>query len=589
MNNNPENTVQTAKAIYHNDQCVDVMVTRGAKQLHMLGAGGATRELTFLPNESALTTLLQKTDTTDKEQARLPVLIGAGVGFALKKLITHLHKQYGSSFSLAIVDNELDILSATKLKQQYSTYEGIHWITGKTVEDALADLTHWQATHGNLSLQPFANPFYLRLNREFYSAIADACTASAKSNFWEKANYTKFSSGPPRILLLTSKYFLMGEIIAACERLHIPHLLLTVPDGAVGQGEFVEQLLQAVVSFKPDFVFTLNHLGVDREGVLISLLEQLRLPLASWFVDNPHLVLHMYSRLASPWTTIFTWDADNIATVKELGFSHVEYLPLGTDALRFTPNAVLPNKGTAPKSWYANVSFVGNSMVSKVSARMDYGDFPPVLQQGYKEVAAAFSNSDDRSVRSFLQTDYAHLIPAYDALETFEKKLAYETMLTWEATLQYRLSCVTATLPFTPLIVGDTGWHDLLPSHGWLYHSELNYYSDLPVFYSCSHVNFNCTSKQMKGAVNQRVFDVPATGSFLLTDFREQISSLFELNTEVICYHTPEEATELLQKYVHDEAARKKIVLAARKRIFAEHTYEHRVTSLLRHMQSIYG
>ena len=74
----------------------------------------------------------------------------------------------------------------------------------------------------------------------------------------------------------------------------------------MGCAEFVEELLRAVVEFKPDFVFTVNHLGVDREGVLIDLLARLELPLASWFVDNPHLILYVYDRLNSPWTSIFT-------------------------------------------------------------------------------------------------------------------------------------------------------------------------------------------------------------------------------------------------------------------------------------------
>ena len=79
-------------------------------------------------------------------------------------------------------------------------------------------------------------------------------------------------------------------------------------------------------------------------------------------------------------------------------------------------------------------------------------------------------------------------------------------------------------LDFNPLIVGDPGWKELLKGRdGWRYHSELSYYDDLPDFYPLSDINFNCTSQQMKGAVNQRVFDVPCCNGFLLTDHRRLV------------------------------------------------------------------
>ena len=49
-------------------------------------------------------------------------------------------------------------------------------------------------------------------------------------------------------------------------------------------------------------------------------------------------------------------------------------------------------------------------------------------------------------------------------------------------------------------------------------YEPLNYYKDLPLLYNACKINFNATSLQMKEAVNQRVFDVPACGAFLLTD-----------------------------------------------------------------------
>jgi spore maturation protein CgeB len=138
--------------------------------------------------------------------------------------------------------------------------------------------------------------------------------------------------------------------------------------------------------------------------------------------------------------------------------------------------------------------------------------------------------------------------------------------------------------------VGDTGWQELLSAHpGWRYHPELSYYDDLPDFYPLSDINFNCTSQQMKGAVNQRVFDVPCCNAFLLTDHRRQVEDLFEPGAEIVCYATPDDIPELVERYLADPAARARVASAARKRVLAEHTYDHRVASLMETMRKTFG
>lgn len=170
------------------------------------------------------------------------------------------------------------------------------------------------------------------------------------------------------------------------------------------------------------------------------------------------------------------------------------------------------------------------------------------------------------------------------------RRLAYETYITWLATCLYRRECIARTLPYNPLIVGDKGWTELYKNFsGWRYHRELGYYDDLPAFYPASEINFNCTSRQMKGAVNQRVFDVPCCGAFLLTDRREGIEELFEPGTEVVCYETMDQIPELIERYLADPAARQRVAEAARTRILREHTYDHRMVRLMEFMQQAFG
>ncbi|MDR2696595.1 MAG: DUF3880 domain-containing protein, partial [Deltaproteobacteria bacterium] len=320
----------------------DIRILKDGRELRMLGPGGPKRELAILENPAL-------------DAARLPVLLGAGMGHALRALLGKMPPE----LPLAVADKEEDILELTGLRAEFAA-ERITWFNADDPDECLRQLARWRMRHGNLPLLPLPHPFYLRLDRAWYGALRDRLGAGGRPDFWSRAVRPRFRSSAPRLLLMTSKYFLMGEVVRACERLQVQHCLLTLEDEEVARQEFVERLLKVVLDFNPDAILTLNHLGVDREGVLTELLAQLQLPLASWFVDNPHLILHLYDKLVSPWAAIFTWDADNLPGLRELGFEHVFHLPLGTDPERFAPPS---GAGPPVADWRSRVSFVGNSMV----------------------------------------------------------------------------------------------------------------------------------------------------------------------------------------------------------------------------------
>ena len=551
----------------------DIAVQHGGRSFAMLGPGGPNREL------QVVEAVRQRLDTPC-----LPVLLGAGLGMALKQLL-QLH-----TGPVAVVEKEADLQGLTGVRASLTPQDAgrVLWLDSPDAAAILASLTHWQSAHAGKPFLPLVLPFYQRLDRDFYGSLRQKLEASASFDFWGRAVQPRFRSARPRVLLLTSKYFLMGEIEGACRQLGLDFKLITIGDDTVAQSVFVEQLLTAVLSFKPDCCITLNHMGVDVEGVLMDLLARLELPLASWFVDNPHLIIHQYASCISPWTALFTFDADNVESLRQDGFQHVFYLPLGTDPERFKPRAT-----PAPRAWKSRVSFVGNSMLHKVAGRLRAGAggiFPRELLLAYRPIAAAFMESEERSVERFLHDTRPDIHARYLALPDTIARLAYETAITWQATRLYRNGCVRQLLPFGPLIVGDDGWDiEFKQARGQFRRlPNISYYSDLPFFYGHSEINFNTTSKQMKGAVNQRIFDAPAAGAFVLTDWRPQMEQLFEPH-EMAFYRTPEEIGELVRYYLDHTAVRQRCMEAGRKRVLACHTWAHRIADMLATMREVYG
>ncbi len=499
----------------------------------------------------------------------LPVLLGAGLGHCLRRLVER-------GLPVAVVDREKTIDRITGLRAMWKDKPGILWLDCETPDDILAELESWQRENSGRSWAPVTLPLYLRLDREYYGTLANELKGSV--DFWNQARYPKFQSAKPRVLFFDSDYFLCREIRSGLKELAVEHHVLPLENTETGSKKFIEALLQAVVDFKPDFALTVNHFGLDRQGKLAGLLEELRLPLASWFVDNPHLILHQYAHPGTDNTVIFTFDAGNLALLHDKGFSNVHYLPLATDVTRFRPGAGI----STPEAWASDVSFVGNSMVRPVADCLTKAALPADLCPDYQTVARSFGSSGETDVTRFLEAYHPEWFAAYQALPTPENRLALESLLTWEATRQYRLDCVRQTLEFSPLVVGDKGWQPQLGQDTrWRHLSGLDYYADLPRFYPLSKINFNCTSRQMIGAVNQRVFDVPACGGFLLTDYREQMEMLFDLEREAVVYRSPEEIPGLIRALLKDDSRRKAVTEAARKRILNEHTYTIRLTRLL--------
>lgn len=551
MDDNCNQCRMRAESVFTDKRLSDIRIFIDGKTRHMWGRNGILRE------EQLARSI---------PESSLVILFGAGLGVCLKELLEKGHQ-------MVVVDRE-QTLSDASGTGKLAAHDNVHWIEADSPTQAAKQIQALCQKTG-LSAHILKIPFYIRLDRDYYEAIESSLASPQNENaFWNKCRYPKFNSAKPKILFFKTQYFLINEIESAFEQLGLTWRGITVPDTETADQSYVEDLIKAVLEFKPDFALTVNHFGMDRDGKLTNLLERMGLPLASWFVDNPHLILYRYQGLDANNIVLFTYDSANIENMAEHGFKHIHYLPLATDPGKFHPNA-----GPAAPSWKSDVSFVGNGMVSSVQRYLEKARPPEKLQNNLHDIAAEFGDSHHVSVSKFLHDRH----PEY-AMEilsaSLERSLALESLITWEATRIYRTSCVEKLLEFSPLIVGS-GWEYLQSiSENVRLLPSVHYYKEAPRFYPASKISFNCTSVQMKGAVNQRVFDVPASGGFLLTDYRKQMEDLFDLDLEAAVYHSPEEIPDMITSLLSDEKKRKRISSAARARILNEHTYIHRLKKL---------
>jgi len=82
-------------------------------------------------------------------------------------------------------------------------------------------------------------------------------------------------------------------------------------------------------------------------------------------------------------------------------------------------------------------------------------------------------------------------------------------------------------------------------------------------------------------ANNMRLYEATGVGAFLLTDSKDNLSTLFEPDREVVAYRSADEALELINYYLEHEPERKAIAQAGQARTLREHTYRHRMEEFI--------
>ena len=78
-----------------------------------------------------------------------------------------------------------------------------------------------------------------------------------------------------------------------------------------------------------------------------------------------------------------------------------------------------------------------------------------------------------------------------------------------------------------------------------------------------------------------RLYEATGMGSLLLTDHKDNLNEIFEIDKEIVTYKSKEEASDKAFYYLRNPDQLKKIALAGQKRTLKDHTYEKRMEELI--------
>lgn len=269
----------------------------------------------------------------------------------------------------------------------------------------------------------------------------------------------RFRRRPYRCLLLTRPdYPVYAELREALTGLGI--ISTAVPVAAHGdKAALFEAIVAAILQMRPDFLLTLSHLGVDAEGSLAALLDDLRLPLASWLLDSPDRLVAPFPQAAGERIVVFSCDADALPAIRQAGYAHVHALPLAA-----APGRMIAMVPDAPGT---GVAFLGEDYVRETGRRLRGRHFGRELLRHVAPLADRRIAAPGRGIDDLFAPDEAPLRHAWEALTPATRRQDYELAVLCRANTRKRAAVLRRLLPLAPRIVGPATWKRLLPEPGW--------------------------------------------------------------------------------------------------------------------------
>jgi spore maturation protein CgeB len=88
-------------------------------------------------------------------------------------------------------------------------------------------------------------------------------------------------------------------------------------------------------------------------------------------------------------------------------------------------------------------------------------------------------------------------------------------------------------------------------------------------------------------AGNMRLFEATGVGTFLLTDFKDNLDTLFALDREVGVWRSIDECLERIGHHLRDDEGRAAIARAGQARTMAQHTYRRRAGEILGFVEGV--
>ncbi len=276
-----------------------------------------------------------------------------------------------------------------------------------------------------------------------------------------------------------------------------------------------------------------------------------------WFLDDPHFFVNR------PFETeecVFSFDDTYLDFLRTWKPGRVGYFPLACD---------MDHAGFFDSRYSCEVCFVGG-VIDQSSRRAQLS----VEMQFYVDrlVDLHLQHRD----KTFHQLAIENPISPGKQIQITPSVAHY---LYWEANNRYRIGILEKLQDFDLRIYGNEDWERILENSPLRnrFYGPCDPVKELPLIFVSAKINLNLHSIQCRGSLNQRDFNAPPAGGFLLSDWVPTAGRFFVPGEEAVYWSGIGDLRYKIDYYLEHPEARQRIVQHGCQRVQRDHTYDLRV------------
>jgi spore maturation protein CgeB len=250
----------------------------------------------------------------------------------------------------------------------------------------------------------------------------------------------------------------------------------------------------------------------------VQAINEMGIRTAIWFTDDPYYT-DITAGIATHYFHVFTLESNCVAFYAERGCSRVSYLPLGVFPGSYHPR-------NTPHSMRGEICFIGTAYWNRVAL---FNQLMPLLAHRRLHISGMW----------------------WDRLNEYEH------------------------------------WKSLIELGKWMEPDETSErYNANKIVINSHRAHDDGTFNQNKAQItavspNPRTFEISASGSLQLTDWREDLAQFYIPGQEIATYDSPEDLAAKMEYYLEHEEERQEIALRGLRRTLRDHTYVSRLNQLM--------
>ncbi|MGG4500830.1 methyltransferase domain-containing protein [Paenibacillus polymyxa] len=329
--------------------------------------------------------------------------------------------------------------------------------------------------------------------------------------------------------------------------------------------------IQNIKDFKPDIAVAYGSVGIFQDGKQF-LLRQMGIPLVSLHYDNPFFSidegLEVEFQEHASYYYHFVWDKYCLQLLTERNIKNVHPIMLATNPLKFYPNPQI-------KAKEGEIAFVGN--IAKVDQN--------VLEENLEQMFVNFIINEkvkNINIPTYDLCREAFLLKEFEPIRYLYEKHPYAFWRNIYMPIHTRGSAVLRQHVLNSISGIDIhmyGSKEIASDHLILHPSVP--YSELSSLYQSYAVNLNISSIQLETSVNNRIFDVFASKSFVLSDYKDDMKLIFPNVWNEISFGSLEELVIKGDYFLTHPKERIELVEELYEHVITKHTYKERAMEVI--------